>query len=120
MFRYYVDHNGGLVLTPGDYELRPHDHIGNVMRVLRTPPSLTYTKVTFPEGFTLEKMSERLSAKLPRTDPTAFMTAVTDGSIRSAIEPDGINIAGGPAVPRHVPGLRRRDTQLTSPSAWST
>ena len=22
VFRYYVDHNGGLVLTPGDYELR--------------------------------------------------------------------------------------------------
>jgi cell division protein YceG involved in septum cleavage len=21
VFRYYVDHNGGLVLTPGDYEL---------------------------------------------------------------------------------------------------
>jgi cell division protein YceG involved in septum cleavage len=23
VFRYYVAHNGGLVLTPGDYELRP-------------------------------------------------------------------------------------------------
>ena len=42
------------------------------MRVLRTPPSLTYTNVTFPEGFTLEKMSQRLSAKLPRTDPTGL------------------------------------------------
>lgn len=92
VFRYYVDHNGGLVLTPGDYELRPRDHIGNLMRVLRTPPSLTYTKVTFPEGFTLEKMSERLSAKLPRTDPLAFMTAVTDGSIKSPVpgQPEGL------------------------------
>jgi UPF0755 protein len=87
VFRYYVDHNGGLTLTPGDYELRPRDHLGNLMRVLRTPPSLTYTKVTFPEGFTLQKMSERLSAKLPRTDPLAFMAAVTDGSIRSPIQP---------------------------------
>ena len=40
VFRYYVDHNGGLTLAPGDYELRPRDHLGNVMRVLRTPPSL--------------------------------------------------------------------------------
>ena len=63
VFRFYVDHNGGLVLTPGDYELRPRDHMGNLMRVLRTPPSLTYTKVTFPEGFTLAKMSQRLSAQ---------------------------------------------------------
>lgn len=99
VFRYYVDHNGGLTLTPGDYELRPRDHLGNLMRVLRTPPSLTYTKVTFPEGFTLQKMSERLSAKLPRTDPLAFMTAVTDGSIRSSIEPLEINSLEGLLFP---------------------
>ncbi len=101
VFRYYVDHNGGLSLTPGDYELRPRDHIGNVMRVLRTPPSLTYTKVTFPEGFTLQKMSERLSAKLPRTDPLAFMTAVTDGSIRSPVpgQPEGLTSLEGLLFP---------------------
>ena len=101
VFRYYVDHNGGLVLTPGDYELRPRDHIGNVMRVLRTPPSLTYTKVTFPEGFTLQKMSERLSAKLPRTDPLAFMTAVTDGSIKSPVpgQPEGLTSLEGLLFP---------------------
>jgi UPF0755 protein len=99
VFRYYVDHNGGLVLTPGDYELRPRDHIGNLMRVLRTPPSLTYTNVTFPEGFTLLKMSQRLSQKLPRTDPTAFMTAVTDGSIRSPLQPDGATSLEGLLFP---------------------
>jgi UPF0755 protein len=101
VFRYYVDRNGGLTLTPGDYELRPRDHLGNVMRVLRTPPSLTYTKVTFPEGFTLEKMSQRLSAKLPRTDPLAFMTAVTDGSIRSPIpgQPEGLTSMEGLLFP---------------------
>jgi UPF0755 protein len=101
VFRYYVGHNGGLTLTPGDYELRPRDHIGNVMRVLRTPPSLTYTKVTFPEGFTLEKMSQRLSAKLPRTDPLAFMTAVTDGSIKSPVpgQPEGLTSLEGLLFP---------------------
>ena len=88
-------------LTPGDYELRPRDHIGNLMRVLRTPPSLTYTKVTFPEGFTLEKMSQRLSAKLPRTDPVAFMTAVTDGSIKSPVQgqPEGLTSLEGLLFP---------------------
>jgi UPF0755 protein len=101
VFRFYVDHNGGLVLAPGDYELRPRDHLGNLMRVLRTPPSLTYTKVTFPEGFTLEKMSQRLSAKLPRTDPLAFMTAVTDGSIKSPVQgqPEGLTSLEGLLFP---------------------
>ncbi len=101
VFRYYVDHNGGLTLTPGDYELRPRDHLGNLMRVLRTPPSLTYTKVTFPEGFTLDKMSQRLSAKLPRTDPLAFMTAVTDGSVKSPVQgqPEGLTSLEGLLFP---------------------
>ena len=99
VFRYYVDHNGGLVLTPGDYELRPRDHLGNVMRVLRTPPSLTYTKVTFPGGLTLQRMSQRLTTKLPRTDPLAFMTAVTDGSIRSPIQPEGVTSLEGLLFP---------------------
>ena len=69
------------------------------MRVLRTPPSLTYTNVTFPEGFTLEKMSQRLSQKLPRTDSTAFMTAVTDGSIRSPLQPEGATSLEGLLFP---------------------
>ena len=60
VFRWYVDHHGGLVLTPGYYQLRPNDHMGNIMRVLRTPPSETFTKVTFPEGFTVERMALRL------------------------------------------------------------
>ncbi len=99
VFRYYVDHNGGLTVTPGDYELRSRDHLGNLMRVLRTPPSLTYTNVTFPEGFTLEKMSQRLGAKLPLIDPQAFMTAVTDGTVRSPIEPDGTTSLEGLLFP---------------------
>ena len=99
VFRYYVDHNGGLTLAPGDYELRPRDHLGNLIRVLRTPPSLTYTNVTFPEGFTLEKIGQRLGAKLPLLDPQAFMTAVTDGTIRSPIEPDGTTSLEGLLFP---------------------
>ena len=37
-FIYYVDHHGGLELTPGYYQIRPSDHMGNVMSVLATPP----------------------------------------------------------------------------------
>jgi UPF0755 protein len=99
VFRYYVDHNGGLVLVPGEYELRPRDHLGNVLRILRTPPSLTYTNVTFPEGFTLEKMSQRLASKLPRLDPQAFMTVVTDGSLPSPLLPPGITTLEGLLFP---------------------
>ena len=53
IFEWYVEREGGLELTPGYYEIRPSDHMGNVLGRLRTPPGQTYTKVTLPEGFTL-------------------------------------------------------------------
>lgn len=99
VFRYYVDHNGGLTLTSGDYELRPRDHIGNLLHVLRTPPALTYTKVTFPEGYTLDKISARVAKKLPHIDAATFHTAVTDGSLRSPLQPEGINSLEGLLFP---------------------
>ena len=89
VFRYYVDHHGGLELTPGYYRLRPFDHMGNLMRALRTPPSETYTKVTFPEGYTYEKMGQRLADKVPRLSPALFGSAATDGSVTSKYLPEG-------------------------------
>ena len=62
IFEWYVEREGGLDLTPGYYELRPNDHMGNVLGRLRTPPGQTYTKVTFPEGFTLERQSQGYDA----------------------------------------------------------
>jgi len=55
--------------------------------------------VTFPEGFTLEKMSQRLAAKLPRVDPQAFMTAASDGTIRSSVEPPEVTSLEGLLFP---------------------
>jgi UPF0755 protein len=90
VFRWYVERQGGLELTPGYYELRPMDHMGNLMHVLRTPPEQTYTSVTFPEGFTLNQMATRLADRVPRLLVSDFVTAATDGSIRSEWQPEGI------------------------------
>jgi UPF0755 protein len=99
VFRFYVDHHGGLELTPGYYRLRPKDHMGNIMRILRIPPSQTFTKVTFPEGFTFEKMGLRLQEKVPRLSASAFWTAVTDGRVRSKYEPRAVNSLEGLMFP---------------------
>ena len=53
MFEWYVEREGGIELIPGYYEIRPSDHMGNVLGRLCTPPAETFTKVTFPEGFTV-------------------------------------------------------------------
>ncbi len=87
IFEWYVDREGGLDPIPGYYEMRPNDHMGNVLGRLRTPPAQTYTKVTFPEGFTVAKMAERLDTSVPRLTADGFMAAATDGTLRSTWQP---------------------------------
>lgn len=99
VFRWYVDHHGGLELTPGYYQLRPNDHLGNIMRVLRTPPSETFTKVTFPEGFTIERMALRLEDKVSKLSALEFESAAADGIVRSAYQPEGITSLEGMLFP---------------------
>ncbi len=98
-FVYYVEHHGGLELTPGYYQIRPLDHRGNVMSILSTPPSETYTKVTFPEGFTYEQMAQRLADNVPRLTAVDFKNAATDGSVEARWLPEGTTSLEGLLFP---------------------
>lgn len=99
VFRWYVDRNGGLELTPGYYTLNPKDTMGDVLGVLRTPPAQTYDKVTFPEGFTLEQVAKRLQNKIPRFGAAEFLTFASSGSVRSKYQPDGVSNMEGLLFP---------------------
>jgi UPF0755 protein len=99
VFRWYVEHHGGLVFTPGYYRLRPRDHMGNIMRTLSIPPSQTYTKVTFPEGFTFAKMGARLQLRVPRLSAAAFEKVATSGRVRSKYEPANVKSLEGLLFP---------------------
>jgi len=99
VFRWYVERDGGLEIIPGYYELRPNDHMGNVLGRLRTPPGQTYTRVTFPEGFTLERMAERLDTTVERLSSEEFMAAATEGSLRSSFQPAGVGSLEGMLFP---------------------
>ena len=99
VFRWYTKHSGGLTLTPGYYLLRPRDHMGNLLRVLRTPPEQTYTKVTFPEGYSLERMGERIAERVPRLTSTEFLAAANDPSIVSLYRPNGVTSLEGLLFP---------------------
>jgi UPF0755 protein len=89
VFSWYVGLKGGLELTPGDYAIKPRDSLGNVVRVLRTPPALTYVKVTFPEGYDLVAFARRLAEKVPRLSANRFIEVATSGAVRSALSPEG-------------------------------
>lgn len=89
-FRDYASDRGGLEITPGFYRIPTGDHVGNVLSVLRTPPGETFVNVTFPEGFTLRQMADRLAGQLPNFDAEAFLAAANDPTIPSAFRPAGV------------------------------
>lgn len=100
VFRWYVGQKGGVTLTPGAYVVKSHQHMGDVMKALRTSPAQTYDRVTFPEGFTLDQMSRRLATKVTRLTPAGFMQAATSGEIRlDGLEPVGVNSLEGLLFP---------------------
>lgn len=99
VFRWYVEHNGGLELTPGYYELPRADHMGNLQARLNTPPSQTYTKVTFPEGLTVAEMAVRLDNTIVPMTVADFNAAAADPAIVSTIRPPGITSLEGLLFP---------------------
>jgi len=87
VFRWYVARKGGIELQPGYYQLIPRNHIGNIMKVLNTSPAATFTKVTFPEGFTVVKIGSRLEEKISRITEQDFLTAANNVDFVSAYGP---------------------------------
>jgi UPF0755 protein len=94
VFRWYASWKGGVELTPGYYAIRPRDTMGNVLGILETPPAQTFTRVTFPEGFTVEQIGRRLARDAPRLTEADWQEAVTSGEVTSRWAPPGTNLEG--------------------------
>ena len=88
VFQFYVARKGGIDLQPGYYLLTPRSHIGNIMKVLNTSPSATFTKVTFPEGFTISKMASRIEEKTSRITVQDFLTTANNPAFSSSFGPN--------------------------------
>ena len=108
VFRWYVERKGGIDFVPGYYQLKPRDHMGNLMAVLNTPPAQTFVNVTFPEGYTVEQIAARLEEKVPRLDSETFMTQAESGAVTSAFGPEN------PQPPVNMEGLLFPDTYQIS------
>lgn len=98
-FRDYVGDHDGLAIVPGLYRIATGDHVGNVLAVLRTPPSETFTSVTFPEGFTVRQMADRLAAELPNFNAELFVAAANDPAVPSLYRSAGHNLLEGLLFP---------------------
>jgi UPF0755 protein len=104
VFRSYVSSKGGLEVAAGFYTVQPLDHVGNILRILRTPPNETLTKITFPEGFTLAQMAQRLGEEVKSVNESDFLLKTGDTSaeisaVRSVYQPESITTLEGLLFP---------------------
>ena len=104
VFRSYVSSKGGLEVAAGFYTVKPLDHVGNILRILRTPPNETLTKITFPEGFTLSQMAQRLGDEVKSVNESDFLLKTGDtpaeiSAVRSVYQPESITSLEGLLFP---------------------
>jgi UPF0755 protein len=99
VFRWYAERDGNFEPTPGFFQIVPGDHMGNVLGRLSTPPERTFTRVTFPEGFTIDQMAARLDATVVRMSADEFRAAATPMSVRPQYLPPGVNTLEGLLFP---------------------
>jgi UPF0755 protein len=99
VFQWYVDRRGGIDLQPGNYTIREGEALGEVIDILSTSPAETFTRVTFPEGSTLEQMGARLEERMPQLSAEEFVRVATSGDIRSALQPPEITSLEGLLFP---------------------
>ena len=95
--RYVGDEQVDIV--PGFYQLRLNDHMGNVLARLRVPPAQTSTSVTFPEGFTIERMARRVDAVIERMDEAEFIASAENPSVFARWLPPGTDTLEGLLFP---------------------
>ena len=109
--------DGELELIPGYYEIRPNDHMGNVLARLRTPPGQTYSSVTFPEGFTVDRMAARLDSSVERMTGVDFLAAASDQQVVAAVYGSsaalGIQRPGKPVAGQEVIPVTAKQGILT-------
>ena len=99
VFRWYVERKGGIDFVPGYYQIKPRDHMGNIMGSLNTPPAQTFENVTFPEGFTLGQIATRLEEKVPRLDAATLLERAASGEVVSSYAPTGTTSLEGLLFP---------------------
>lgn len=73
-------------IKPGDYEIPSNTTLENFINMLVEGKVATY-KVTFPEGFTIEKMADRLQSE-GVMNADVFLTAVKNYPLPSYIKPN--------------------------------
>ena len=69
------------------------------MRVVSTPPSDTYIKITFPEGFTVEQIANRVAAQIPTMTAEGVLAAAAEHAADNPLLAPGSTSSEGALFP---------------------
>jgi len=100
LFALYVRLHSDGPLLPGRYQLPKNSSYTSAISALRSGPPVITESLVVPEGFTIRQIADRL-AGLHHLGLSAqkFLTAATDGTVRSPYEPAGTNNLEGLLFP---------------------
>ena len=100
LFGFYVKLSGDGPLLPGHYILPKNSSYHAVISALEKGPVIVTDAVVVPEGFTVRQIADRVGA-LSGLGLSAqkFLTAASDGTVRSPYEPAGVNNLEGLLFP---------------------
>lgn len=99
VFRWYVERRGGLDVEPGYYAIKPRDSVGSIVDILSTPPTDTFVTATFPEGFTVAQIAERVEERTLGVPAVEVLAAEASGSVTSRYLPEGASSLEGLLFP---------------------
>jgi UPF0755 protein len=100
LFRYYVKVEGSGPLLAGTYLLARNESYDEAISSLQNGPVVVTDKLVIPEGFTLHEIA-RAVAHLPGMHLSAakFLALSSSGSVRSPLEPAGVDNLEGLVYP---------------------
>jgi UPF0755 protein len=98
VFRWYVKIKSAGPLLPGTYSLPKNSRYDKVITTLSKGPAVVVHHITIPEGFTLDQIAARVGT-LPGLSAAKFLALATGGTVRSTLEPAGVNTLEGLLYP---------------------
>lgn len=88
IFRIYTRVDGSGPWQAGTYVFRVNSSMDEAITVLDGGPQISYTRLTIPEGYTLEQVAARVG-QVPGRSAERFLELANSGTVRSAFQPEG-------------------------------
>jgi UPF0755 protein len=98
IFRIYTRVDGSGPWQAGTYTFRENSAMDDAVAVLDGGPQISYTRLTIPEGYTLEQVADRVG-KVPGRSAARFLELANSGAVRSQFQPEGTNNLEGLLFP---------------------